>query len=232
MALTYLDLTNELLREFNEVELDSTTFSTARGLQARAKDCINVSIRKINSAAWQWPFLAVEHTQVLTAGTYEYAWPTTFKNAEWNSFQVQKDDALNAEFTMLKPMERDEWYQKYKNEADRGVASADHRGLPEVVFPTHGYGFGVHRNPDQAYSIKYRYYKNLVSLSAYTDETLIPEQFKHVLLLGAASHMYRFVDGLEFGRSVDQNEFQPALREMRSLLINDDQYVRDYRVKW
>ena len=232
MALTYLDLTNELIREFNEVELDSTTFSSARGFQARAKDCINVALRKINSAAWHWPFLAIEHTQTLTAGTYEYAWPSTFKNVEWNSFQIQKNESLNAEFTILEPIERDEWYQKYKDESDRGIANADYRGFPKFVFPTHGFGFGLYSNPDQAYSLKYRYYKNLVALSAYNDETLVPDQFKHVILLGAAAHMYRFIDGLEFSRSMDQSEFQPALREMRSLLINDDQYIRDYRVKW
>ena len=43
MATTYLQLTNELLREWNEVVLTSSTFSSAVGIQAHAKDCINRS---------------------------------------------------------------------------------------------------------------------------------------------------------------------------------------------
>ena len=41
MATTYLQLTNELLRELNEVVLTSSNFSDAIGIQAHAKDCIN-----------------------------------------------------------------------------------------------------------------------------------------------------------------------------------------------
>jgi len=41
MATTYLQLTNELLRELNEVVLTSSNFSSAIGIQAHAKDCIN-----------------------------------------------------------------------------------------------------------------------------------------------------------------------------------------------
>ena len=43
---TYLNLTNELLREMNEVELTSTNFGSAVGIQQHAKDysCIYLSI--------------------------------------------------------------------------------------------------------------------------------------------------------------------------------------------
>ena len=38
---TFLTLTNELLRELNEVALTSSTFANAIGVQQHAKDCIN-----------------------------------------------------------------------------------------------------------------------------------------------------------------------------------------------
>ena len=38
MATTYLDLTNELLRELNEIPLTSANFSNAIGFQAFVKD--------------------------------------------------------------------------------------------------------------------------------------------------------------------------------------------------
>ena len=38
---TFLNLTNELLREMNEVELTSSNFGSAVGIQQHAKDSIN-----------------------------------------------------------------------------------------------------------------------------------------------------------------------------------------------
>ena len=38
---TFLSLSNELLREMNEVELASGSFSTATGIQKHVKDAIN-----------------------------------------------------------------------------------------------------------------------------------------------------------------------------------------------
>ena len=39
MAATYLEITNELLRELNEVALTSATFAGAIGVQQHIKDC-------------------------------------------------------------------------------------------------------------------------------------------------------------------------------------------------
>ena len=38
---TYLDLTNTLIRELNEVELSSVSFANAKGIQKYIKDTIN-----------------------------------------------------------------------------------------------------------------------------------------------------------------------------------------------
>ena len=43
MATTYLNLTNEVLRELNEIPLTSANFSDALGLQQFVKDAINKS---------------------------------------------------------------------------------------------------------------------------------------------------------------------------------------------
>ena len=41
MATTYLGLTNELLRELNEVILTSSNFSSAVGVQKHVQDAVN-----------------------------------------------------------------------------------------------------------------------------------------------------------------------------------------------
>ena len=55
---TFLTLTNELLREMNEVALTSATFASAIGIQQHAKDLINRSYLDIVTEEPKWPFLA------------------------------------------------------------------------------------------------------------------------------------------------------------------------------
>ena len=47
MATTYMTLTNEVLRELNEVQLTSANFSDAVGIQAFVKESINKSLNDI-----------------------------------------------------------------------------------------------------------------------------------------------------------------------------------------
>ena len=56
---TFITLTNELLRELNEVALTSATFAAAIGVQQHAKDCINRAYLDIVNEEPQWPFLSV-----------------------------------------------------------------------------------------------------------------------------------------------------------------------------
>ncbi len=56
MATTYLDITNEVLRELNEVILTSANFDSAIGIQAFVKDAINKSIFDIANEEPQYLF--------------------------------------------------------------------------------------------------------------------------------------------------------------------------------
>ena len=59
MATTFLQLTNELLIELNEVQLSSSNFASAVGIQQHAKDCVNRAYLDIVNEEPQWPFLSV-----------------------------------------------------------------------------------------------------------------------------------------------------------------------------
>ena len=59
MATTYLELTNQALRELNEIPLTSANFGDAVGLQQFVKDSINKSIFDIANEEPQLPFFAV-----------------------------------------------------------------------------------------------------------------------------------------------------------------------------
>ena len=55
---SYLDLTNELLREMNEVPLTSGSFAGATGIQQHVKDAVNRAYLDIVNEEPQWPFLS------------------------------------------------------------------------------------------------------------------------------------------------------------------------------
>ena len=57
MATTYLTLTNSVLRELNETELTSATFSSSRGIQTAVKDFINKGIHDIYNETGEIPLL-------------------------------------------------------------------------------------------------------------------------------------------------------------------------------
>ena len=94
MAETYLTLTNKVLARLNEVELTSTTFTSARGIQTQVKNAINEAVRYINQREYNYPFNHDTKTQTLTAGVVRYSIPTTAKVVDYNTFRIVKDSDL------------------------------------------------------------------------------------------------------------------------------------------
>lgn len=224
---TFLDLTNQLLRRLNEVEIAVADFASVRGVQASAKDAIRNSIAKINQAEYEWPFNAAEHTQVLAVGQEEYSWPNYFKTVDWNSFLIEKDDSLGVSTTPLQYIARDVYYSKYRAKDDD--AGSTGRGVPSMVSQSHGGGYLVTQSPDQAYSVKFRYYLNHSDLSAYSDTTRIPNTFDHVIVEGALAQMYMFKDNME-SAAASLQIFQQGIKEMQGILINQYESIQDTRV--
>jgi len=100
MATTYLTLTNSVLRELNETELTSSTFSSSRGIQTAIKDFINKGIHDIYNETGEIPLLYSRTTQDLTIGDNEYDFPADFRKADMDSFSLRpKELVTNGEFT-------------------------------------------------------------------------------------------------------------------------------------
>ena len=100
MATSYLTLTNSVLRELNETELTSSTFSSSRGIQTAVKDFINKGIHDIYNETGEIPLLYARTTQDLTVGDNEYSFPTDFRKADMDSFTMgPKEIVTNGEFT-------------------------------------------------------------------------------------------------------------------------------------
>jgi len=229
MATTYIELCNQVLRRLNEVEIANAEFGSVRGVQALVKDAVKAAVAKINQAEFGWPFNAAEETDTLVVGQEEYTWPSYFKVADWNSFQIQANDGQNVNFKTLKRIDRDEWYKYHRD--DDYAAGVTGRGVPEFVFESHGTGYGVSPSPDKAYTLKFRYFMNYADITNYDDVTRIPESYDSVLIDGALYHMYMFKDNIESAQAAFM-AFEQGIKNLQTLYINNEIGVRDTRIKF
>ena len=97
MASTYLALINNVLRDINEVELTSSSFSTSRGIQTSVKDFVNRSITDIINSELNWPFTRAEGSLDLTSGKQLYAYSTvasTLKYLDYDTIFLQPKDYI------------------------------------------------------------------------------------------------------------------------------------------
>ena len=106
MATTYLDITNEVLRELNEVALTAGNFTDAIGLQKFVKDAVNKAIFDIANEEPQLPFFSAglsgstdpfygNVTVATTAGTRWYLLKTgsssikdDYASIDWDDFYI------------------------------------------------------------------------------------------------------------------------------------------------
>ena len=225
MATTYITLVNDLLRRLNEVTLTTSGegFSTAKNVQAIAKDAINNSIREILQDGHQFPFLKTTTTQTLTAGTGTYDLPTDMASVDWDTFYLQALSSAGNTARSLPTIPFEEYVRIYK--AIEENAGTGGRSSPDLVYQTSEEKFGVTPLPDAAYVIEYVYYKFPADLSAFDDEMIIPDRFKYIIIDGAMVYMMRFRSN-EQSAQIHQAKFQEGIKAMRRLLLDDPLFVR------
>ena len=225
MATTYITLVNDLLRRLNEVTLTTSGegFSTAKNVQAIAKDAINNSIREILQDGHQFPFLKTTTTQTLTAGTGTYDLPTDMASVDWDTFYLQALSSAGNTARSLPTIPFEEYVRVYKAIEENSGTGA--RSSPDLVYQTSEEKFGVTPLPDAAYVIEYVYYKFPDDLSAYDDTMIIPDRFKYIIIDGVMVYMMRFRSN-EQSAQIHQAKFKEGIKSMRRLLLDDPLFVR------
>ena len=213
------------MRRLNEVPLNTTGdgFSTAKNVQAIAKDAINNSIREILQDGHQFPFLKTTTTQTLTAGTGTYDLPTDMASVDWETFYLQALSSAGNTARSLPTIPFEEYVRIYKAIEENSGTGA--RTSPDLVYQTSEEKFGVTPLPDAAYVIEYVYYKFPADLSAFDDEMIIPDRFKYIIIDGAMVYMMRFRSN-EQSAQIHQAKFQEGIKAMRRLLLDDPLFVR------
>ena len=102
MASNYLTLVNNVLRDMNEVELTSGTFSSSRGVQTTVKDYVNKAISDILNSELNWPFTRSEGSIDVIAGKQLYSFASISSSLKYidydNIFLTPKDYITNGDF--------------------------------------------------------------------------------------------------------------------------------------
>ena len=223
MAYNYLDLTNEVNRRLNEVELTSANFANAAGFYGQVKDSVNSSIRDINHIHYEWPFNHVLAEEVLSSGITRYAFPSDANTIDFDTFRIKADATLGNQTKKLAVTS----YEDYLTNAVDQEYSTDTSKLavPTKVFHCPSLEYGVSPAPDQAYTVFYEYYRIPVDLESYTDVPSIPERFRHVIVDGAMFYAYMF-RGNEQSANIAKGKFEEGVKRMRTMLVNRYTYMR------
>ncbi len=252
MATTFLTLTNDVLRELNEIELTSSTFATATGIQNFVKNSINKSLNDIANEEPQLPFFAVAAsggtdpfygnvTVETTAGTRWYllksgssSITTDYSSVDWDDFYITTINvsgetapyvSKGLEFITL-----EDWTRYFRDSENSDDADSQNYGEPKYVIrsPDHR-KFGLSPLPDKVYNVHFYAYNAPTALSAYSDEIVFPDQYANVITARARYYVWQFKESPQQA-AFALDDYKKGLRHMKSNLINPSpNYITDDR---
>jgi len=242
MATTYLQLSNELLRESNEVVLTAVNFTSAVGVQAHVKDCINRAYNDIVMAEPQWSFLATGESGATdpmygnvsvetVAGQRWYelkaassSATTDYGSIDWDDFYITTIGvsgesapyiSRNLEFVTL-----EEWKDHRREAENSDDADSQTWGQPNVVFRSpDGRNFGLSPIPKKVYKVWFFAWDLPTALSAHGDAIVFPDMYVPVLIARARYYMHQFKDNPQ-ASAFALDDYKKGLRIMRSNLLD------------
>jgi hypothetical protein len=254
MATSYLDLTNELLRELNEVPLDSSNFVSAIGVQGHVKDSINKAYFDIINQEPQWPFLSAGesgeidpmygnvYVETVIGQRYYELKPssdsitTDYGSIDWDNFYLTTVGVTNETAPYvgrnLRYTTTEEWKSFRRVSENLDDADAQTFGEPDrVIRSPDARKFGLSPIPNKVYRIWFYAWNLPTKLVAYSDEIIFPEMYSTVLLARARYYMHQFKDNPQ-AASFAADDYKKGLRSMRSNLIEPAPfYMTDDRVR-
>ncbi len=216
--MNYLELTNAVLREINEVEV--TNIGSTRGIQTSVKDFINKAQRDIINSEVEWPFTVVSQSFSTAAGTSEYSRESNAKTIDFDSFTVQKSGEAERTLRYLSFNE----YLDAKNEIDTNPNTSA-RAAPDFVYETPDNKIGLSPVPDDTYTVRYYYYQTSTDMSSATDTPVIPERFHDVIVNRARYYAHMLRSDVQFSQ-LAMRDYTDGLSRMRVELINRKDYMR------
>jgi len=242
MATTYLTLTNEVLRELNEVQLTSSNFSSAVGIQAFVQESINRSLRDIANEEPQLPFFAAAAsggtdpfygnvTVATVAGTRWYVLKsgsssitTDYSSIDWDDFYITTISVSgeSAPYVSrgLEFISLTDWRRYLRDSENSDDADTQVYGEPRFVIrsPDHR-KFGLSPIPDKVYNVHFYAYTIPTALADYDDAIVLPDQYVPVIQARTRYYVHQFKDNTQQA-AFAADDYKKGMRHMKSNLIN------------
>ncbi len=252
MATSYLDLTNEVLRELNEIPLTSANFGSAAGLQQFVKDSINKSIFDIANEEPQLPFfsagvsggtdpfygnvtvpsVAGQRWYLLKTGSSNIA--SDYASIDWDDFYLTtinvSGESAPYVSTGLKFLTLDDWNRYYRDSENEDDANSQTWGEPNFIIKSpDSRKFGLSPIPDKVYNIHFYAFDKPTKLSAHGDTIVLPEQYSNVITARTRYYSWQFKESPQQA-AFALDDYKKEMRKMKSNLINPQpKYMTDDR---
>ena len=254
MATTYLELTNEVLRELNEVVVTSANFDSAIGIQSFVNDALNRALFDLANDEPQLPFFSAgvsggtdpfygNVTVATVAGQRWYTLKdgsssitTDYSSVDWDDFYIttinvsgESEPFVSQGLKFLTLTDWKRYYRDTENADDAKGSDASH-GEPIYVYrsPDHR-KVGLSPIPDKVYNVHFYAFEKPTALSAFSDVITMPDQYKNVLTAKARYYVHQFKDNLQQA-AFALEDYKKAVRVMKSNLINPQpKYMTDDR---
>ena len=252
MATTYLDLTNEVLRELNEIPLTAANFANATGLQKFVKDTVNKSIFDIANEEPQLPFFSAgvsgstdpfygNVTVATVAGQRFYTLKadsssitTDYASIDWDDFYITTINvsgetapyvSKGLKFTTL-----DDWKRYYRDSENEDDANSQTYGEPKFVIKSpDSRKFGLSPIPDKVYNIHFYAFVRPTALSAYDDTMVLPEQYSNIVTARMRYYVWQFKESPQQA-AFALDDYKKGMKSMKSNLMNPTpKYMTDDR---
>jgi len=252
MATTYLDITNEVLRELNEIPLTSANFATAIGFQKFVKDAINKSIFDVANQEPQLPFFSAglsgetdpfygNVTVPSVAGQRWYTLKsdsssitTDYASIDWDDFYITTIN-VSGETTPfvskgLKFLTLADWKRYYRDSENADDADTQAYGEPRFVIKSpDNRKFGLSPLPDKVYNVHFYAFVKPTALSAHGDTIVLPEQYSNVITARTRYYIWQFKESPQQA-AFALDDYKKAMRTMKSNLMNPaPKYMTDDR---
>ena len=242
MATTYLDLTNEVLRELNEIPLTSANFTGAVGLQQFVKDAVNKSIFDIANEEPQLPFLATGEsgatdpfygnvTVASVAGTRWYELKASssslkddYASIDWDDFYLTTINVSGESAPFVSKglgfLSLADWKRYYRDSENVDDADSQVYGEPSrVIKSPDGRKFGLSPIPDKVYNVHFYAFDKPTKLSAHGDTVVFPEQYTNVITARTRYYIWQFKESPQQA-AFAMDDYKKAIRTMKSNLVN------------
>ena len=252
MATTSLDITNEVLRELNEVPLTSSNFGAATGIQKFVKDSINKSLFDIANEEPQLPFFSAGvsgatdpfYGNVTVPSVAGQRWyllkadsssiTTDYASVDWDDFYATTINVSGetAPFVSkgLKFISHTDWKRYYRDSENADDANTQAYGEPKFVIKSpDNRKFGLSPIPDKVYNVHFYAFTKPVELVAHGDTIALPDQYANIITAKSRYYVWQFKESPQQA-AFALEDFKKGMKYMKSNLMNPaPNYMTDDR---